>query len=64
MDMPVRVVAPRQVQGLTEVIGDVGQATGVGLLLWGARQRQTPDVEAGGGILHRLGRILRAILPG
>lgn len=39
LEMPVRRAAPRRVQGLSDVVGGPGYATGVGLLLYGLRHR-------------------------
>jgi cell division protein FtsA len=62
--MPVRVLAPQRVQGLIEVAGDVAQATGAGLLLWGMRQPEPVDALANVGFFGRVGRVLRGLLPG
>jgi cell division protein FtsA len=37
LHMPVRIGIPQYVTGLGEVVGNPVHATGVGLLLWGAR---------------------------
>ena len=39
--MPVRIGAPQQITGLTDVINNPMYATGVGLLLYGMQQRDT-----------------------
>jgi cell division protein FtsA len=38
--LPVRVAAPRGLEGMTEEVSQPGYATAVGLLLYGARQRR------------------------
>ena len=64
LDMPVRVVPPRRVEGLTQVIGDLSQATGVGLLLWGAREAGMTHESSEAGFWSRVGRVFRSVLPG
>jgi len=64
LGMPVRVLTPQRVGGLVEVAGDTAYATATGLLLWGMRQ---PDPDNGAeevGILGKVGRVFRGILPG
>ncbi len=40
MSLPVRVGAPHDLEGLTDVVSHPAYATGVGLLLWGLRHAQ------------------------
>jgi cell division protein FtsA len=44
LDLPVRIGAPHDLQGLTDVVESPAYATAVGLLLWG--MGQTPAGEA------------------
>jgi cell division protein FtsA len=50
--MPVRLGVPRYVTGLVDVVRNPIHATGVGLLLFGYRNRavRVPEVSGGGGI--------------
>jgi cell division protein FtsA len=45
LNLPVRVGAPHDLQGLTDVLESPAYATSVGLLLWGARQARTGEPE-------------------
>lgn len=60
--MPVRVGVPQFVSGLSDVVGNEIHATGVGLLLHGARAGEgtrasaAPPVDAGNGVLGKLKR--------
>ena len=47
--MPVRVGAPQYVSGLSEVVNNQIHATGVGLLLYGARSDHVPTAGYGTG---------------
>lgn len=64
LGMPVRVLTPQRVEGLIEVAGEPAHATGVGLLLWGMRQPEPMDELADVGLLGKMGRVLRGLLPG
>jgi cell division protein FtsA len=68
LQMPVRVVAPTGVGGLTDSILTPAYATGIGLLQWGARSladsepvryESTPAF----GFLGRVRDALRSIFP-
>ena len=68
LQMPVRVVAPTGVTGLTDSILTPAYAAGIGLLMWGARSladgeptryESTPAF----GALGRLRDALRSIFP-
>ena len=54
--MPVRLGLPQHVSGLTDVIRNPIYATGVGLLLFGARERrgQHPELDGGPGTFTNL----------
>jgi len=57
LHMPVRLGAPQGVTGLSEVVSNQIYATGVGLLLYGARSdgpRRSPLGRGGEGLLARL----------
>jgi cell division protein FtsA len=45
LDVPVRVGAPHDLQGLTDVLENPAYATAVGLLLWGIRHGLTGEEE-------------------
>jgi cell division protein FtsA len=67
LGMPVRVGAPRGLEGLVDAVSGPAHACSVGLLLWAARYG--PDLSHNGsgpgkGALRRLGRFLRALTPG
>lgn len=67
LGLPVRIGAPRGLEGLVESVRDPAHACSVGLLLWALRY--TPDVRrdgAGGGhgVLRRLRGLLGALTPG
>ncbi len=64
LGMPVRVMVPRRAEGLAEIVHDEAHATGVGLLLWGARQPVQVDDLDGVGLWGRMGKVLRGLLPG
>jgi cell division protein FtsA len=66
LDLPVRIGAPRGLEGLVESIRDPAHACSVGLLLWALRY--TPDVRrdgtgAGNGVLRRLKGLLGVLTP-
>ena len=42
LHMPVKVGAPQDIHGLTDTLHDPAYATGLGLLLWGARNSSAP----------------------
>jgi cell division protein FtsA len=63
--LPVRVGSPNHLEGLVDIISSPAYATSVGLLLWGLREEAA--LRAGKekkGLHHRIGRWLRAFLPG
>jgi cell division protein FtsA len=41
LKMPVRIGSPLNMQGIAEALRDPSYATGVGLLLWGAKLRRS-----------------------
>jgi cell division protein FtsA len=45
LNLPVRVGAPHNLQGLTDVLESPAYATAVGLLLWGLRHEQAGELE-------------------
>jgi len=45
LKIPVRVGAPTSIYGIAENLHDPAYATGVGLVVWGAKQRTNPDVK-------------------
>jgi cell division protein FtsA len=54
LKMPVRIGSPRNMDGISESLQDPAYATGVGLLLWGAKMRRSalrrprPSIFGGG----------------
>ncbi|MFC2023334.1 cell division protein FtsA [Chloroflexota bacterium] len=69
LDLPVRIGAPHDLQGLTDVLESPAYATSVGLLLWGIRHAQSSDTDSGhkhtaGVFWERVRDWLRAFLPG
>jgi cell division protein FtsA len=59
-DMPVRLGYPMGISGLVDVVNSPVYATGVGLVLWGARNRGAaivPSYEAGGVFDRVMGRM-------
>ena len=68
LQMPVRVVAPTSVTGLTDSILTPAYATAIGLLMWGARSLADDEPTRyesapAFGILGRLRDSLRSIFP-
>lgn len=64
LGMPVRIGAPRDLQGLVEVLGSPAYATSVGLLTWGLRSDEPPPVRPSrNGGLFNLGRVFKVFLP-
>jgi len=45
LQLPTRIGAPRDLQGLVDVLSTPAYATGVGLLLWGIARRSPPGSE-------------------
>ena len=69
LGLPVRIGAPHDLQGLTDVLESPAYATSVGLLLWGIRHSQTSETASGhphaaGAFWERVRDWLRAFLPG
>lgn len=69
LDLPVRVGAPHDLQGLTDVLESPAYATAVGLLLWGARQTPSDESETRPPrppsiFWQRVRNWFRAFLPG
>ena len=68
LQMPVRVVAPTSVTGLTDSIMTPAYATAIGLLMWGARSLADDEPTRyesapAFGILGRMRDSLRSIFP-
>jgi len=65
LQLPTRIGAPHDLQGLVDVLSSPAYATGVGLLLWGLREEAAlPSRERPGGLWQRIVQWLRAFLPG
>jgi cell division protein FtsA len=65
LNLPVRVGAPHDLQGLVDVLSSPAYATSVGLLLWGLRQTATARPRTRSIPLYRrLAQWFRAFLPG
>ena len=60
MDLPVRRGAPTDVGGLVDIVNSPMYATGVGLILYGAKHREPLRVQRNGsGVMHRVVRRMR-----
>jgi len=67
LKMPVRVGAPHDLMGLVDVLGSPAHATGVGLLMWGLKERSissAPGPGIGHGLWERIAKLLKPFLPG
>jgi cell division protein FtsA len=64
LDLPVRVGAPQDLQGLVDVLESPAYATSVGLVLWGLKHQPPPQPSARNGWLNGVGNWLKAFLPG
>jgi cell division protein FtsA len=64
LDLPVRVGAPHDLQGLVDVLESPAYATSVGLLLWGLKRQPSPLPSTRNGWLDGVGNWLKAFLPG
>jgi len=66
LQLPTRVGKPRDLQGLVDMLSSPAYATGVGLLLWGLRDKAAPALaeRPAGGLRQRIAHWLRAFLPG
>ena len=65
LQLPARIGAPRDLQGLVDVLSSPAYATSVGLLLWRLREEAAlPPRERPGGLWQRLVQWLRSFLPG
>jgi cell division protein FtsA len=54
LKLPVRVGCPMHVTGITDSLDDPAYATGVGLLLWGAKNQGRPTEWNDGGFSNKL----------
>jgi len=66
MQLPTRIGAPYDLQGLVDSVSSPAYATGVGLLLWALRQEATlvPKERPPLGLWERIVHWLRSFLPG
>jgi cell division protein FtsA len=66
MQLPTRIGAPRDLQGLVDSVSSPAYATGVGLLLWALRQEAAlvPKERPPVGLWERIVHWLRSFLPG
>ncbi len=48
LQLPVRVGSPTNISGISDALNDPAYATGVGLLLWGAKHQGTQNWKIGG----------------
>ncbi len=69
LQLPVRVGAPHDLQGLTDVLESPAYATAVGLLLWGMRQTRGRELEPkrrrGPSVMgQRIRNFFKMFLPG
>ncbi len=68
LQLPVRIGAPRRLQGLIEAISSPAYATSVGLLIWGMREEATsaergPKLVTNRNWYQRLMELFRMFLP-
>ena len=60
MDLPVRRGAPIDIEGLVDIVNSPMYATGVGLILYGAKNREFAHPHPNGhGVMHRVARRMR-----
>lgn len=65
LHMPVRVGAPHDLEGLVDILGSPAYATSVGLLIWGLKEHPTRvSAPMGSGLMERMWKWLRTLLPG
>jgi cell division protein FtsA len=69
LQLPVRIGAPRDLQGMTDTLEGPAYATAVGLLLWGVRQAPPAPQPRSRTISpnqwwERVRQLVRAFLPG
>jgi len=60
LKLPVRVGTPTNIHGITDMLRDPAYATGVGLLLWGVKQRGSPEQKSQSvttGLRHLITRL-------
>ena len=57
LQLPVRVGIPRNISGIADILHDPAYATSVGLLLWGAKNKETQTWQS-----HDLGSGLRRLV--
>jgi cell division protein FtsA len=57
LQLPVRVGVPSNIYGISDVLHDPAYATGVGLLLWGAKHRGKQTWQQPSGLLRFVSRI-------
>jgi cell division protein FtsA len=57
LKLPVRVGVPANIYGITDALRDPAYATGVGLLLWGAKNQGKGRFSTGGGLFGRMRRM-------
>jgi cell division protein FtsA len=59
LQLPVRVGVPSNIHGITDTLHDPAYATGVGLVLWGAKHRGKKSSQPhGSGLWHFVSRIV------
>jgi cell division protein FtsA len=62
LHIPVRVGAPKDIHGITDTLHDPAYATGLGLLLWGAKNSTVKPWRAKGfGLTNRLAKFMTRI---
>jgi cell division protein FtsA len=57
LKLPVRIGVPANIYGITDALRDPAYATGVGLLLWGAKNQGRGRFSTGGGFFGRMRRM-------
>jgi cell division protein FtsA len=59
LQLPVRVGVPGNIHGISDTLHDPAYATGIGLLLWGAKHRGTKNGQPqGSGLRHFVSRLV------
>jgi cell division protein FtsA len=59
LQLPVRVGVPSNIHGISDTLHDPAYATGIGLLLWGAKHRGTKNGQPqGSGLRHFVSRLV------
>lgn len=69
LQLPARIGRPRHLAGLSDILLEPGYATSVGLLRWALKEREVVfrsgsiPVPSLGGLMKRVGHLMRLVLP-